>query len=210
MIHCPLCQNSFEQSSQKIQGREFYSCPECFLLFVDPKYIVSFEIERQRYNQHKNHNSDLRYQKYIQDFLDRLIPKIKSGSRGLDFGCGPGPTISYLLNQQGYVVEDYDLHFFPNQKLLQQTYDFVTCTEVVEHFQNPKEGWEQLRALLRAGSLLMIVTQIYDAQDLNRWHYLRDVTHVSMYSVRTLGWLARTYSWKLISEPDQGVFFFQV
>ena len=210
MIQCPLCQIHFEQSAQHIQGREFFSCPECFLLFVDPKYFLNFESERKRYDQHTNHNSDFKYQKYIQVFLDQLIPRIKKGSQGLDFGCGPGPTISHLLNQQGYHVQNYDLHFFPDQNLLQKKYDFVTCTEVVEHFQDPQFGWKTLKNLLHSQSLLMIVTQVYDQQNLNRWHYLRDVTHVSLYSVRTMEWLARTYSWTLISAPDQGVFFFQV
>ena len=212
MQACPLCQIQFEQKSQNIQGREYYSCPECFLLFVDSRMHLNFEQEKVRYDQHTNSSSDLSYQKYIQNFLNKLIPKIKLGSSGLDFGCGPGPTISHLLNQQGFKVLDYDLHFYPNLDVLQDKYDFVTCTEVVEHFQKPQEGWEQLRDLLHAESLLMVVTQVYDKQNLSRWHYLRDVTHVCFYSVRTMEWIAQKYSWTLSleSDPDQGVFFFQV
>jgi len=210
LLVCPLCRIQFVQSSQHIQGREYYSCPECFLLFVDPRFYLPIEQEKVRYDQHTNHPTDVKYQNYIQNFLNKLIPQIKLGAKGLDFGCGPGPTISHLLNQQGFEVQDYDLHFFCDKNLLKNKYDFVTCTEVVEHFQQPQEGWAQLRDLLHSQSVLMVVTQVYDHQNLNRWHYLRDVTHVCFYSVRTMQWIAQKYSWTLNSEPDQGVFFFQV
>lgn len=46
-------------------------------------------------------------------------------------------------------MECYDPFFFPSDSILSQKYDFVTCTEAIEHFFEPKKEWKLLLSLLK-------------------------------------------------------------
>ena len=62
--------------------------------------------------------------------MARLLPK----SQGLDYGCGPGPALAHMLREAGHDVALFDPFFAPDPAPFNRTYDFVTCTEVAEHF----------------------------------------------------------------------------
>ena len=52
------------------------------------------------------------------EFLSRLehppnVPKLPAAAEGLDFGSGPGPTLSVMLEEQGYRMSLYDPFFAP-------------------------------------------------------------------------------------------------
>jgi hypothetical protein len=70
-------------------------------------------------------------------------------------------------------------------------YDFVTATEVVEHFCNTAEEMTQLWQCLKPGGWLGIMTKRVTAPSaFGQWHYIRDPTHVSFFSDTTFRWLA--------------------
>jgi cyclopropane fatty-acyl-phospholipid synthase-like methyltransferase len=73
-------------------------------------------------------------------------------------------------------------------KRSERTYDFITCTEVVEHFHHPALEFRRLDALLKPGGWLAIQTtfQTDDAR-FARWNYRRDPTHVVFYRPYTFG-----------------------
>lgn len=113
---------------------------------------------------------------------------------GLDYGCGPGPTLSVMLEEAGMEMRLYDPYFAPDISVLDCLYDFVTCTEVAEHFCQPARDWNRLVRLLRHGSLLGVMTRLVDAgSPFDEWYYKNDPTHVSFYSSNTFGWLAARY-----------------
>ena len=66
-----------------------------------------------------------------------------------DFGCGPGPTLSVVLAEEGWTMENYDPMFFPNAALLDNQYDLVVYTEAVEHFFTARVTWGVLIGLLK-------------------------------------------------------------
>ena len=78
--------------------------------------------------------------------------RLQPGMQGLDSGCGPGPVLSMLLREAGMAMTDDDPFYAPNVDALQRQYDFVACTEVVEHFRDPHAGWAQLMARARPGT----------------------------------------------------------
>ena len=51
----------------------------------------------------------------------------------LDFGCGPGPTISVMFEEMGIECSNYDPLFFPEKSLLEAEYDFVYKNENYYH-----------------------------------------------------------------------------
>jgi hypothetical protein len=116
-----------------------------------------------------------------------------------------------MLREQGFRMRDYDPCFAADPGTLECTYDFITCTETVEHFHQPRTEFDRLAGLLRPGGLLAVMTEWLD-EDENRfenWWYARDPTHVSFYSRQTLTWIARQWSWTL-SLPCTNVAFWQV
>lgn len=51
-------------------------------------------------------------------------------------------------------MQCYDPFFFPDESLLSNKYDFVTCTEAIEHFFEPKKEWKILLNLLKENGML--------------------------------------------------------
>jgi len=78
--------------------------------------------------------------------------------------------------------------------VLADTYDFVTCTETAEHFHDPAGEFACIRALLRPGGWLGVMTcfQTDDAR-FERWQYRADPTHVVFYREATFHHLARLW-----------------
>ena len=194
---CPLCQSNHCLSFAQIEGLDYFRCQNCQLTFLDPNQLPDAEAERRHYDLHENDPADPRYR----DWLDRLaIPlgqRLASGSQGLDFGCGPGPALAQMLSERGHTMRLYDPVYAADVSALQRDYDFVTCTEVVEHFHRPGEMFALLDKLVRPGGWLGIMTSLLeDNIDFQSWHYRRDPTHVSFYSRASLVWLARLYHYK--------------
>ncbi|MFA0697998.1 class I SAM-dependent methyltransferase, partial [Vibrio sp. 10N.222.49.C9] len=86
-------------------------------------------------------------------FLSRvqipLAERIGSHKQGLDFGCGPGPTLSLMMQEAGHDVDLYDLYYYPDTKVLNKRYDFITATEVIEHLYQPDVVWAQWMSMLK-------------------------------------------------------------
>jgi 2-polyprenyl-3-methyl-5-hydroxy-6-metoxy-1,4-benzoquinol methylase len=97
-----------------------------------------------------------------------------------------------MMEERGHHMTVYDPLFAPDISALERQYDFVTCTEVVEHFHQPAREFELLASLVRPGGVLAIMTSLlHDGIDFQKWHYRRDPTHVSFYRRHTFIWLAR-------------------
>lgn len=196
-MFCPLCYGEVSPR-QFIEafGRIFFKCDTCQLLFVTADHFLSQEEEYRRYQTHRNDPADERYQDFLSRLLDPLLKVLPPQSTGLDYGSGPGPAIKPMLAAHGHTVANYDPFFAPDLALLEQTYDFICCSETSEHFHRPREEFERLFRLLRTGGVLAIMTSFYDmaSAELEQWYYLRDPTHVCVYSSETFRWLAQHFS----------------
>ncbi len=127
---------------------------------------------------------------------------------GLDFGCGPGPALAHELERLGFFMNLYDLYYQPDTTPLNRQYDFVTCTEVIEHFNHPAKPVEQLFSLVKESGVLAIMTKlVIDQERFKSWHYKNDLTHVSFFSQQTFLWLADKYNCD-VTFVDKDVIFF--
>jgi SAM-dependent methyltransferase len=101
-----------------------------------------------------------------------------------------------MLRERGFDVELFDPYFAPDRSVLSRTYDFIVCCEVIEHFHRPAEEFDRLGAILNPGGILGIMTCFQtDDSAFERWHYLRDPTHVVFYRERTLSFVAGQRGW---------------
>ena len=215
MINCRLCGHNvaFFASFQK---RNYHRCPHCHLIQLARNQCPSREEEFDEYQLHQNDPMDAGYRRFLQKvtepMLDWLKTKKKEEIIALDFGCGPGPTISVVLGEQGWNTQNYDPFFVPNKAVLLKRYDLISCTEVVEHFHEPKESWAQLFSLCKKeGSQLVVMTQTSDKhhtkQNFQQWRYIREKSHVAFYHSFTMKWIADKFNMKL-SILSPSVFWF--
>lgn len=198
MPDCPLCAHHPAESYAVDTRRAYFQCPRCALVFADPASHASPEEEKALYDLHENDPDDPGYRRFLGRLATPLRERLKPGMEGLDYGCGPGPALARMLEEGGMSMSVYDPYYAPDPAVLERTYDFVTCTETVEHFRRPAEDWETLVALLRPGGWLGIMTQlVIDCERFCRWQYKNDPTHVGFYSEATFHWLASHFRLEL-------------
>lgn len=207
-MHCPLC-GSRRVAPFATQGvRRFLRCGRCDLIFLDPAQRLGPGEERARYETHRNDPRDPDYRTFLDRLLAPLLERLAPGARGLDYGSGPGPTLSRMLTEAGHPTVDYDPFFARREELLDRTWDFVTCSETAEHFFDPGREFRRLDRLLAPGGWLGLMTGIVDdTVDFGAWWYARDPTHVAFYSRAALAWIAEERGWELHPVSDTVVFF---
>lgn len=195
---CPLCDGTdillfFRQ--QKPVQRDHLRCRRCELVFVPPAFHLSAESEKAVYDQHCNHPDDPAYRQFLSRLFLPMLEKLPAAASGLDFGCGPGPALSLMFRQAGFDCVDYDIFYQRDDRLLQQSYDFISCSEVAEHLSRPGQVLSQLVQLLKPGGWLGIMSKRVDGnpEHFARWHYIHDPTHISFFSENSFRWLARHY-----------------
>jgi hypothetical protein len=131
------------------------------------------------------------YRKFLSKVSSPVIERVSKGAKGLDFGSGPGPTLSLIFEEAGYEMNIYDHFYARDEDVLEQKYDFITSTEVVEHLYKPKEVLDRLWSILNEKGLLCLLTQVYPEKDaFVKWYYKNDPTHVCFFSLETMQWLA--------------------
>jgi SAM-dependent methyltransferase len=188
---CPLCGSDRSETFHVDRVRPYLLCPVCAFVYVPARWHVSAPEARERYNEHRNDPANAGYRQFLNRLVDVMVPQLPAGAHGLDFGSGPGPALSLLFGERGFVVKNYDPFYAGDRRLLDATYDFVACSETVEHFTEPRRDWELLVRLVRPGGLLGVMTERRDnVADFSRWRYINDKTHVGFYSKHTLEWLA--------------------
>jgi hypothetical protein len=191
---CPLCTSDEIEEFFEDRLRSYQRCEVCRLIFVPPEYHLSAADEKAEYDLHENSPDDLGYRKFLSRLFDPMIARLAPASEGLDFGSGPGPTLSVMFEEAGHKMSIYDQFYAPDTTPLNHQYDFVTATEVVEHFRNPAEDLDKLWTCVRPGGLLGVMTkQTRDRESFANWHYKHDPTHVSFFSRETFHWIASNW-----------------
>lgn len=209
---CPLCFAKEISFWLHDKMRSYFRCNQCHLIFADQQSHLCAEQELKVYQQHENHIDDHGYRRFLSKIatpmLDKLAILPEQNLQGLDFGCGPGPALAAIFSEAGYQMSIYDPYFAPNKAVLEKTYDFVTCTEAIEHFYSPHIEWHLLVNLVKEGGMLGIMTKL--ARDLDafkQWHYKNDPTHVSFFSKETFCYLAKTSKLNVEFIGDDGILF---
>jgi 2-polyprenyl-3-methyl-5-hydroxy-6-metoxy-1,4-benzoquinol methylase len=137
----------------------------------------------------------------VTQLVGRLLGGL-AGVRWLDFGCGNGGLVRYLLEhtdaeacgfEEGTIAaaaRRLGISILSRDELVEQasSFDVVTAIEVLEHTLDPLAELRTIRALLRTGGLLFLTTgnAAPFASDLRRWPYVIPEIHVSFFEPATL------------------------
>ncbi|MTI96734.1 MAG: class I SAM-dependent methyltransferase [Firmicutes bacterium] len=201
MTDCKICGNSVDE----LQCRQLYwHCPVCDLITLDNNELLTPEAEKERYQLHNNVAENEGYVLMFERFLEFAAPWLPDGGQALDFGCGPGPVLARMLEQQGWEVTIYDPFFAPSRDFCQHSFELVTATEVFEHFVYPLAELRTLNAVLAPGGVLAVMTHFHSGPDaFCDWWYRRDPTHIVFYSIKTFLWLANELGLELKASDNK-------
>lgn len=200
MIDCPVCAKSTDIILTSDFDKEYHLCSNCELIFLDSKYFISHEEEKDRYSKHDNNAQNKGYVKMFKNFISVAIEPFIQEGMALEFGCGHGPVLGDMLKDMGFLVDLYDYYFYPEWEPEKDKYDLVTTTEVLEHIANPNTAFEVFSKVIKPGGLLSLMT-LFAPQDksvFSSWWYAKDDTHIVFYTEKTIAYLAKKYGFDIV------------
>lgn len=201
---CPVCRGNATRHFITVAQQSYWRCGDCSATFLDPGQRPSRDAEKTEYDRHQNRVDDCGYRNFLRPAVEALTDRVAPRADILDYGCGPGPALAAVLDEQGYRVNIYDPIYAPNPVALGRPYDAITCTEVAEHFHDPAGEFERLDALLRPGGWLIVTTRFQtDDSRFAGWHYRRDPTHVVFYRPETFRLIGQRLGWQVACQPPQ-------
>ena len=207
VITCPLCESKDHSQIHKDSLREYLSCSDCEFVFVPKSYHLSEANEKLRYDTHNNDPMDVRYRQFLSQLTEPLLKKIPDDSYGLDFGSGPGPTLSLMLQEKGHQLEIYDKFYSPNEHIFNQQFDFITATEVIEHLRDPKFELRRLASILKIGGYLSLMTHLLTQEiDFSNWYYKNDPSHIGFFNQKSLNYVAEELGFEINVYSERVIF----
>ncbi|MFW6348537.1 MAG: class I SAM-dependent methyltransferase [Cyclonatronaceae bacterium] len=196
-LYCPLCKAA--ENFTPVPGqddRDYYHCANCELIFIPPAQYLPPDAEKARYEEHNNGIQYPGYVRFLMQAVTPSIPLLQPGNAGLDYGCGPSPTLSILVEREGFRCQNYDPFF--RRKLPPGPHDFIFATECFEHFFAPHEELQTLGSLLKPGGLLIIMTLFWQQKtDFLNDYYFRDPAHCVFYHHKTIDFIASEYGYEI-------------
>ena len=196
---CPLCgsENIYPYATDK--KREYLQCGGCDLVFVPRIFHLSSQQANDEYDLHQNKPEDQGYRNFLNRLCGPMIMYLNPCSRGLDFGSGPGPTLSLMFEEAGHEVELYDIFYAPSRHVFSKQYDFVSASEVVEHLLQPGLELKRLWDCLKPGGVLGVMTKrVENKESFKKWHYKNDLTHICFFSDTTVDWLVENLGAEMV------------
>jgi predicted TPR repeat methyltransferase len=212
MSRCKICDATTRTIRDEKKELSYYRCESCGFVYLDDKYIVDSEREKDQYEMHQNSFESLGYVKMFEDFItEAIIPYEEHIETALEFGCGSGPVLAELLRRRGMEVDQYDLYFFPHKVYEGKKYDLITSTEVFEHLQNPIAILETLVEHTQDNGYIALMTRFPSAEDkiFLDWWYRRDVTHISFFTPQSFEIMAQKTGLKMLQTINDNIVVFQ-
>ena len=207
-MNCLICNKPSALRFLTVDDKTYWKCEQCLLVFLDPKFRLSPSEERFRYQQHNNDIHDEYYRLFLSKLFNPIKENLKSGVRGLDFGCGPGPALVEMFKEENFQMDLYDPFFFKDDLVFSKAYEFIVCTEAVEHFFEPAKEFKNIdRMLIKGGCFGLMTTFLDDEKGFGQWYYRKDPTHVAFYRPKTFEVIASIMNWTYeIPEKDVVIF----
>lgn len=197
-LYCPLCQTPGATPFHTDENRSYFQCSHCLLVFVPEQFWISPTEEKAVYDLHDNHADDPGYQQFLSRLSQPLTQRLMPLSKGLDFGCGPGPALPAMLKALGHEVECFDPYYCNQKEVFNTRYDFICATEVAEHLKEPGKEFSRLFKILKPNGWMGFMTKlVIDKNAFKNWHYIRDNTHICFYSKTTFEYMAARFKARL-------------
>ena len=212
-MSCQICSHSTQEVFHHDHKSVYTYCQNCECIALKRSFYVDAFHEKKQYDNHHNSLENEGYVKMFEDFLDFFWDDLSTQTKEiLDFGSGPTPVLSFLMQKRGATVACYDKFYCENKSVFQQNrYDAITSTEVFEHLDAPIETLKTLGKCLKKGGYLAIMTLFHDNHENHfwRWWYRRDPTHIVFYTPKTFEILSALCGFKLIRHDKKRIILLQ-
>ncbi len=198
---CKICGRKTHEIFQMKFKIKYHYCDYCGFISKDENDFITRDEELKIYNNHNNSIEDPRYVAFFKRFLDKAVLRFCNGKKGLDFGSGPSPVLSMILERDyGFSMDNYDLYYSPETIYEGRTYDLITSTEVIEHIPNPLEYFSIFKRCMKKDSILSIMTLFHpeNKREFLNWYYMRDMSHISFFTPQTMKVIAELVGMKII------------
>ncbi len=202
---CKICDSKTFTITHKKFGIDYYYCKACGFIAKDERSIISPEEELKIYESHNNSIDDPRYVAFFKRFLESAVFPYCKGETGLDYGSGPSPVLATILERDyGFSVDIYDLFFSPEREYEGRSYDLITATEVLEHLADPLSHFAIFRRCLKDEGILSVMTLFHpeDENEFLQWYYMRDMSHISFYTPRSMRVIGEKLGLEIIFTDD--------
>ena len=204
-MKCSVCHSRKIAIFAEIDAKTYWQCFDCFAKFLDRSHFLSPDDEHAHYCTHENVIDDPKYRTFLSRLSTPLKRILSTHRTGLDYGCGPGPALCAMLEEEGYEMRKYDPFFYPDKTIFSTQFDFITCSETVEHFYDPFTEFALLDIMLNPSGILGIMTDFLVEDALfENWYYRRDPTHVVFYAKTTFQIIAKRRGW-ICTFPDNNI-----
>jgi hypothetical protein len=175
---------------------------------MDPSQRLSLTEERKEYEAHENSPDSSGYVAFLNRAIGPALSFLPNKAKGLDYGSGPGPALSMVLESHGFSCDNYDPLFGP--PLEKGPYEFVFSTECFEHFYNPVEDLNRIDQVLKPGGFLIVMTLLRTSETaFGSWFYARDRSHVLFYTMSTFKFIAQRWGYQWLWDDGERVVILQ-
>lgn len=212
MSLCKICNNLGIPIEDVKKNLRYYRCTSCGFVWLDNQFMLNVIEEKKKYNQHNNSLENKGYVQMFEDFIEMAIVPYKQNIHSiLDFGSGPVPVLSQLLERRGFKVDIYDLYYAPTKIYENKTYDLISSTEVFEHLSKPLEILSLLAKHLNQHGYLALMTKFPPKDDAEflAWWYRRDPTHISFFTTQSFEVMGKKIGLKVLKTINENVVIFQ-
>jgi len=209
-ILCPVCNSHFKEWKHLYFYFAVYRCQGCG--FIRAKELPSEQDLNNRYltytyreESKPDYITTIRYKKLLTQF-----EKYRKTSNVLDYGCGEGHFLDiaklHRWNPFGYEISEKAKEIVRQKGVCalsisefekyKETFDVITCIEVIEHVRDISEIIRHLFALLREGGCLYITTPNINSLSLRfqkeRGNVIAFPEHLNYFSTRSIRTLFET------------------
>lgn len=208
---CIICGSDTEKIDDSQINVIHDYCPNCGFIYKGKEYHLEMHNEHEQYILHNNTMENEGYVNIFLDLISEYIKPLGVMRKVLEFGSGPGPVLKALLKREGYDVCDFDPFFNDNTEYLNNKYQLITSTEVIEHFSDPLKEFKHLYNLLEKDGYLLIMTRLrkMGIEEFLNWWYRRDLTHISFYTMGTIEYIARKLNMKIMKTNNENIILLQ-
>lgn len=212
MKRCKICSGDTTPITDTKTQKIYHKCPECSYISLDEAFYVDEEREKKHYDKHHNTFESLGYVKMFEELIEEFVsPYKKDITTALDFGCGEGEVLPILLEQGGIKCDRYDLFYFPKKVYEEKKYDIILSTEVFEHLSSPLDVFKKLLTHLQKNGYLLLMSAFHpnDDEEFLKWWYIRDVTHIGFFNIKTFEYIAEMLGVTIIKHNFKNIILFQ-
>jgi len=209
---CKVCKSDSSSFIDEKTSKIYHQCLNCDYIFLDKSFYIDEDTEKKHYDKHHNNLESVGYVQMFQDLVEGFVlPKKDFISSALDFGCGEGEVLPIVLERNGIECDRYDLFYFPKKIYKDKKYDLILSTEVIEHLDKPLDMLNEILSHINESAYIILMTAFHplNREDFLKWWYIRDITHIGFFTIKTFEYIAKELNLKIVKHNDKNTIMFQ-